>query len=189
MNFFRRVKLWRRNRCQATGVPAPDARRWGRGRVAVYELRREQWIPREIEEVFAFFSNPVNLGRITPGWLNFRMLTTDTAAIGAGTRLDYELGWHGIPIRWQTEIVAWKPPGEFADIQRRGPYLSWHHTHRFRAEKGGTLMTDVVRYELPLGMLGRVAHTIRVRRDLERVFDYRSSVIAERFPPLPPSSF
>ena len=44
-------------------------------------------------------------------------------------------------------------------------------------------MVDVVNYELPLGILGALAHKIGVRRDLEGVFDYRRQVIASLFPP------
>ena len=148
----------------------------------MYELRRQQSIPRHIDEVFAFFSDASNLERITPPWLRFRILG-EAGAIGAGTLLDYELRWHVFPIRWRTEIVEWDPPHRFADVQLRGPYRSWHHTHSFRDEEGSTRMTDVVRYQLPFGIFGRVAHAIRLRRDLERVFDYRSSAIEALFPP------
>jgi ligand-binding SRPBCC domain-containing protein len=44
-------------------------------------------------------------------------------------------------------------------------------------------MVDVVNYELPLGVLGAIAHRLGVKRDLEKVFDYRQQVIAELFPP------
>jgi ligand-binding SRPBCC domain-containing protein len=79
--------------------------------------------------------------------------------------------------------VTWNPPHAFTDVQVRGPYRSWHHTHSFSAESGGTRMVDVVNYELPLGILGAFAHKIGVRRDLEGVFDYRRQVIASLFPP------
>ena len=55
----------------------------------------------------------------------------------------------------------------------RGPYRLWHHTHTFTPADGGTLVGDRVRYALPLGPLGAVAHAALVRRDLERIFDFR----------------
>ena len=42
-------------------------------------------------------------------------------------------------------------------------------------------MTDVVRYRLPFGMIGRAVHTLKVRRDVERIFDYRFERIGELF--------
>jgi ligand-binding SRPBCC domain-containing protein len=151
--------------------------------MGVYTLRREQVIPRPLEEVFQFFSDAANLQKITPQWLNFQILTSGSIEIRPGALLDYRLKWHGLPIRWRTEIVTWNPPHAFTDVQIRGPYRSWHHTHTFTTEDGETRMVDVVKYELPLGILGALAHKIGVRRDLEGVFDYRRQVIASLFPP------
>jgi ligand-binding SRPBCC domain-containing protein len=39
-------------------------------------------------------------------------------------------------------------------------------------------MTDRVRYRLPLGPLGELAHPVFVRRTLERIFDFRRDRIA-----------
>jgi ligand-binding SRPBCC domain-containing protein len=87
---------------------------------------------------------------------------------------------------WTTEIRRWEPPFRFVDVQLSGPYELWHHTHRFETLGQGTLMTDVVRYRLPFGIIGRVTHAIKVRRDLERIFDYRFERVRDRFaaPPL-----
>ena len=149
--------------------------------MAIYTLRREQVVPRPLEEVFGFFSDARNLQKITPPWLNFQILTREPIDIHPGTLLDYRLKWHGLGIRWRTRIVTWNPPHVFTDEQIRGPYRLWHHTHTFTAEAGGTRMVDVVNYQLPLGILGAIAHRLAVRRDLERVFDYRQQVIASAF--------
>ena len=153
--------------------------------MAIYTLKREQFVPRPLEEVFEFFSDARNLEFITPQWLNFQVLTPQPIEIERGTLLDYRLKWHGVPIAWRTKIVGWNPPRSFVDVQLRGPYRLWHHTHAFAAVSGGTQMVDTVNYELPLGFLGSIAHEMGVRRDLERVFDYRMKVIAERFPAEP----
>jgi ligand-binding SRPBCC domain-containing protein len=153
--------------------------------MAIHTLRREQFIPRPLEEVFAFFADARNLATITPAWLNFQILTPEPVAMRPGTRLDYRLKWHGLPIRWQTGIEEWNPPHRFTDVQLRGPYRLWHHAHTFVAERKGARMLDVVSYELPLGPFGDIAHTLTVRRDLERVFDYRSQVIDRLFPASP----
>ena len=150
--------------------------------MGIYTLRREQFVTRPLEEVFGFFSDARNLQKITPGWLNFQILTPGEIEIGPGTLLDYRLKWHGVPIRWRTQIVTWDPPRAFTDMQIRGPYPLWHHTHTFHAEAGGTRVVDAVKYRLPLGVLGAMAHRLGVRRDLERVFDYREQVIASLFP-------
>ena len=67
------------------------------------------------------------------------------------------------------------------DVQLKGPYKLWHHEHRFVAEGAGTRLFDEVRYELPFGVLGRIAHRLKVRKDVETIFAYRREVIEKRF--------
>lgn len=145
-----------------------------------HTLRREQWVARPVEEVFAFFSDARNLAELTPPWLRLRIVTP-TVALAEGTEIRYRIGLHGLPVGWTTQIRRWDPPRRFIDVQLRGPYRLWHHTHRFEASGGGTLMTDIVRYRLPFGPLGRLMRALVVRRDLARIFDYRSQRIQQLF--------
>jgi ligand-binding SRPBCC domain-containing protein len=134
-----------------------------------------------VSEVFAFFSEAGNLDRITPGWLRFSILRQVPEEMGVGTRIEYRLRWHGLPLRWVSEIVEWSPGRSFVDEQVRGPYRLWHHAHRFETVGAGTMIEDVVRYALPLGVVGRAAHALMVRRDVERIFNYRVARIGELF--------
>lgn len=145
----------------------------------LYALHREQHIPRTLDEVFAFFADAGNLEAITPPWLNFRIETPRPIELRDGTVIDYCLRWHGVPLRWRSEIAEWTPPDRFVDVQLRGPYSHWRHTHTFEATDQGTLMRDDVEYALPLGSLGRLAHRLLVRRQLETIFDYRCQRVAE----------
>jgi len=149
--------------------------------MAIHTLRSEQFVPRPLEEVFAFFSDAGNLQEITPAFLDFRILTPRPIEIKAGTLLDYRLKWHGFPIRWRTRILEWNPPHSFVDLQLKGPYRLWRHTHTFHSEHGGTRMVDTVNYELPLGILGELAHALKVQRDVEGIFEYRRETIARVF--------
>ena len=85
---------------------------------------------------------------------------------------------HGVPIRWQSEITAWDPPRRFVDEQRRGPYKLWVHEHRFQAKDGGTQVADDVRYAV-LG--GWLMERLFVRRDIERIFQFRRQKQLELF--------
>jgi ligand-binding SRPBCC domain-containing protein len=138
--------------------------------VADYRLRTSLFVARDLEETFAFFAAAENLQQLTPPWLRFRILTPQPIDMHRGTVIDYRIWFRGIPIPWRTEIVDWDPPHRFLDRQLRGPYLSWDHTHTFTAVDGGTLVEDRVRYQ-PIG--GRWAHRLRIRHDLERIFEYR----------------
>ena len=145
-------------------------------------LRREQFVPRLPEEVFRFFSDAANLQRITPPYLDFQILTQQPIELCRGALLDYRLKWHGLPLRWRTRILEWNPPQAFVDLQVKGPYKLWRHTHTFTRENEGTRMTDTVEYELPLGPLGAIAHALMVRKDIEGIFDFRREQIERVFP-------
>ena len=141
-------------------------------------IHREQRVPAALPEVFSFFSEARNLDRITPPWLHFKVLSQTDRELRAGTLIHYALAWHGIPIRWTTRIEEWSAPMQFVDIQLKGPYLHWHHTHSFEACDGGTLIKDTVQYAVPGGILGDLFAGWMVRRDVERIFNYRDSQIS-----------
>lgn len=147
----------------------------------VYEIRREQWVPRPRREIFAFFSNALNLEILTPNLLRFAVLTPAPIAMHSGATILYKLSWHGVPLTWKTGITRWEPEHCFEDLQISGPYALWHHTHTFEEVRGGTLITDHVRYSLPFGWIGRLAHSLTVRRNVEEIFDYRYRRIEAMF--------
>ena len=142
-------------------------------------LETAQWIPRSRNEVFAFFSDAHNLESITPPMLRFEVLSRRPIEMRAGLLIDYRIRLRGLPLRWQSEITAWKPPHRFVDEQRRGPYRAWIHEHRFEDRDGGTLVTDRVRYRV-LG--GAVVDRLVVRRDLRAIFQYRRKRLEELLP-------
>ncbi len=148
---------------------------------APYTLEREQWVPAPLEQVFAFFSDAENLETLTPEWLRFQILNPRPIALSAGALIDYRLRWHGIPLRWRTEITCWQPPHRFEDVQLKGPYRLWHHTHTFQWVDGGTQIGDAVRYALPFGIFGRTAHAFSIRGNIEQIFEYRQQKVRTLF--------
>jgi uncharacterized protein YbjT (DUF2867 family)/ligand-binding SRPBCC domain-containing protein len=146
-------------------------------------LERAQTIPASPRQVFAFFSNPGNLARLTPPGLRFRIVGPSERELAAGSRLEYRVRWTFLRLTWVTRITRWEPEAEFEDVQEEGPYRVWIHTHRFEPAGGGVVMRDRVEYELPLGALGRPVHRLLVRRQLEAIFDFRRRAIEEIFRP------
>jgi uncharacterized protein (TIGR01777 family) len=144
-------------------------------------MHTKQWIHSEIENVWEFFSNERNLETITPPWLNFRVNDINTPKVQDGSEITYSLRIHGIPLVWRSKIRDFQPGRHFRDVQVRGPYKIWNHTHSFSELGGGTLMEDLVRYRLPLGTLGQVAGSYFVQRDVRRIFEYRKRKIYSIF--------
>ena len=145
----------------------------------VHVLEREQRVAQPLGEVFAFFAQAGNLERITPPWLRFEVLG-EPGEVGPGTLVEYRLRLHAVPVRWRTRIDEFRDGQAFVDRQVRGPYRLWHHTHEFEADGDGTVVRDRIRYALPFGPAGELAHRLFVRRDLERIFDFRHAAVREQ---------
>ena len=145
----------------------------------IHVLERRQRIELPIDRVFAFYGDALNLERITPPLLNFEVTTPRPIEMGVRTLIEYRLRLHRVPVRWRTRIEAWEPPRRFVDVQIRGPYSLWEHTHTFEEDgPGATIIEDRVRYSIPFGPLGELADRLLVRRDLKQIFDYRRDAVA-----------
>ncbi len=149
------------------------------GKTSGYVHEAAKWVPYKLDFVFTFFSEAKNLEKITPPWVDFRVQKLSTARIEKGSVIDYKLKIKGLPAKWRSEITTWKPMEYFVDEQLKGPYKLWHHTHSFIPLKNGTLMTDRVIYQMPLGILGDFMRLVLVHRDVKTIFAYRSKVIED----------
>jgi hypothetical protein len=146
----------------------------------IRHLERCQRVEVPIDRAFAFYADAHNLNRITPPSLGFEVTTPAPIEMAAGTLIEYRLRLHRVPLGWRTRIEVWEPPRRFVDVQVRGPYSLWEHTHTF-VEDGAemTIIRDRVRYSIPFGPLGELADRLLVRRDLKQIFDYRRDAVAE----------
>jgi ligand-binding SRPBCC domain-containing protein len=149
----------------------------------MFTLERETFVAAPRSQVFAFFSDPQNLARITPPSLGFEIVEAPSRPLRAGDRIHYRIRLLGLlRVPWISKITAWREGTYFVDEQERGPYRSWRHEHALHAAGRGVLMIDRVEYDLPLGTVGRLFGERWVRRNLREIFDYRAHAIREIFP-------
>tara|TARA_R110002050_G_scaffold11077_4_gene37713 strand:+ start:1115 stop:1570 length:456 start_codon:yes stop_codon:yes gene_type:complete len=148
-----------------------------------YQFKKTQEINASLEEVWKFISDPANLKKITPDYMGFDIISKDVPSeMYAGMIISYKVSpLFGIKTTWVTEITHLKENSYFVDEQRVGPYKIWHHQHRIQPMEKGTLMTDIVSYQPPLGLLGSVANTLIIKGKLNEIFDYRTKALDEIF--------
>lgn len=144
----------------------------------------KQFIPRPLDEVWNFFSRPENLNAITPEEVAFEILSDikDTKMYEGMIVLYKVSPLLGIKMDWVTEITYIKDQIYFIDEQRFGPYALWHHEHHFEEHDGGTLMTDLLHYKVPYGIIGTIADAIFVNNKVEEIFAFRVKAVEKLFP-------
>ena len=151
--------------------------------MGVYTIYEEQFLPVSMDVAWKFISDPHNLKLITPPQMGFIVHTKDLPdKVYSGLIIQYTVSpvLH-IPLRWVTEITFVEHHTYFVDEQRVGPYRIWHHEHHVREVPGGVMMTDRVTYQPPLGILGSLANSLFIRRQLKGIFTYRRAKLIEIF--------
>ena len=147
-----------------------------------YQFKRIQKIDKPIEDVWKFISDPSNLKVITPDYMGFDITSDDiVSTMYPGMIISYRVSpLLGIKMNWVTEITQVKENKYFVDEQRVGPYKIWHHQHFLEPSGNGTLMTDIVSYKPPFGIIGNLANPM-IKGKLREIFDYRCKVLSDIF--------
>lgn len=149
----------------------------------MHYFKKQQLLNTNLLTAWNFFSDPNNLARITPPELDFIITSKlDKEKVYEGMIIEYMIKpiW-GIPVRWKTVLKNIKEPQSFTDIQTSGPYKKWEHNHVFQQHRNGVLMKDEIKYELPLGNVGRILNFLLVRKKIENIFLHREKVLESLF--------
>ncbi len=166
----------------------------------VSHLEFEQWVPFPLSHVFAFFSNPENLPRIMPAASATRLIALhrvpppglsnyeDAGDKAAGVGTTIVTSFRVVPFlpiraQWIARITEFKWNHHFADVQDEGPFKNWHHRHEFvgetRANVHGTLVRDLIDYDVGYGLFGSVGNALFIRREMENAFAQRQKALPQ----------
>jgi ligand-binding SRPBCC domain-containing protein len=166
-------------------------------------LHVEHWIPVPLPKVFAFFADPHNLPRIMPPSQGAKILKLNLVPprlvggtrpggyermAGTGTEITFKFrAIPHIPIheRWVAVITEFSFNEHFSDIQKQGPFKSWHHTHTFESRtidgQEGTLVGDEVEYEVGFGVVGSFLEKMLFHRMMKGIFEHRKKALQRAF--------
>ena len=141
----------------------------------IHQIRKEQFLQAHIDDVWRFVSRPENLKYITPKYMNFTIKSRNLApTMYPGMIISYTVSpILKFTLNWVTEITHMEENKFFVDEQRVGPYQMWHHQHIFMPHENGVIMTDIISYKLPFGIIGRIFNTLFIKSKLESIFNYR----------------
>lgn len=132
------------------------------------------------EVVFRWHMRPDALERLTPPWERVELVERSGGGIDdLGSRVVLRVGRRPIRIEWVAEHTHFEPGRMFRDVQVRGPFARWEHTHLVEPDgPDACWLEDRVDYELPLEPLSRWIAGWAVRGKLRRMFDYRHEITA-----------
>ena len=148
----------------------------------IYQIKSKQILPITLDNSWNFFSDPRNLPKITPPWLNLKVTSDLPDKMYEGMIITYKVyPFLGIPSNWVTEITQVKEKNFFIDEQRFGPYKFWHHQHHFKQIDEGIEMEDIVTYALPLDPLSRPLNSLFVGNKVKEIFKFREEVLNKFF--------
>lgn len=144
------------------------------------KLVQEQFLPISIEKAWDFFATPKNLNEVTPKDMVFKILGDIPDKMYQGMFIQYKITpMLNIQLDWCTEITHIQEGQFFVDEQRKGPYNIWHHEHHFKSVEGGVLMTDILHYDVGLGILGWIAGKLFVDNKVKQIFEYRKEILGK----------
>lgn len=134
--------------------------------------------PGTARALYDWHRRPGALERLIPPWENTQVVER-VGSIAPGGRVVLKLHAGPVPYRWHARHVEDQPGVMFRDIQERGPFRRWVHTHRFSDTSAGALLEDEIEYELPGQSLLPGFADGMVQQTLERVFRYRHATLRE----------
>jgi len=134
----------------------------------VFELR----VPVPVEKVWELYQSPSALETLSRPSDHVRVLNPEVG-LKDGVVHKIRMRKFGIPITWHARISQVTPPYGFTDQAERSPFKFWRHRHDFIPDGEGTLIRDVVAYEMPFGKLGKALHKLIVEKDLTAGFAHR----------------
>jgi ligand-binding SRPBCC domain-containing protein len=148
----------------------------------LYHLVQTQHLPIPIEQAWQFFTDPYNLLKITPEWLDFRIVSGSGARLYPGMIIAFQVRpLFNLKCLWVTEITQVNAPHFFVDEMRFGPYRFWHHQHRFANDDDGVVMEDIIHYAIKGGPIGQLLNRSVVRPKLNEIFSFRSLTLNSLF--------
>lgn len=132
-------------------------------------VERSIYIERDIEDVFAFVSDPRNDIRWCPSIDELEQVEGDAPAVGARYRFQHNPGPH--TLRADSEIIKFTPPRQFK-LRARDEYHDMHIEYSLSSVNGGTEMTQVSRIEFLKGFQRYIAPVIGILigKELEKQF-------------------
>ena len=124
----------------------------------------ETFIDAPIERVFDL-ARSIDLHKASTKKTNEEAVAGRTSGlIALGETVTWKARHFGVYQYLTVIVTEFDRPNLFADKMIKGAFSSMKHTHRFTREGSGTRMTDIFEFKSPLGLLGRIAESLFLKK-------------------------
>ncbi|WP_130734133.1 SRPBCC family protein [Flavobacterium sp. J27] len=83
----------------------------------------------------------------------------------------------GLYIKHQSIISQMEYPNSFVDEQLKGHFKAFKHTHLFEEQNGITIMQDILEYETPYGIFGKLFDKLLLKNHLKNFLSSRNTIL------------
>jgi ligand-binding SRPBCC domain-containing protein len=138
-----------------------------------------------IEAVFDFHLDQKNLGLISPPWMKSKLIRTEGEGLGKIIELQV-MQYSVFPSHWLVRIEEYDRPVRLTDMMLSGPMKYFRHSRTLSQPCASlTELKDHLEYEVPFGLIGKLADKVSVKKMMEQMFEYRhkmtKEILEERF--------
>jgi uncharacterized protein (TIGR01777 family) len=134
--------------------------------------------PCTAEELYNWHSRKGALERLLPPWQNITVLARH-GGIEAGGMVLLKMHAGPFPCTYKGHHTENIPGKMFKDVQEKGPFASWSHSHYFKDSDQGAVLTDHVEYSLPGHRFLPGCIKNYVHKNLQQLFHHRQKLLEE----------
>jgi ligand-binding SRPBCC domain-containing protein len=144
-------------------------------------LQISQLLPASRQEAFDYLTDPQQLPFLLGPSVDVQVLTPEFE-LKRGSEAHFNMTRVGLTqsVRLRVEDVLRGSRLTYRQVE--GLFSTWTHTMRFEEHgENETLVTDLVDYQIPLGLLGYLADDLLIKGDMRRLLSARLEKAKEHF--------
>lgn len=144
------------------------------GRGTEVLLRSE--MPVSADALFAWHERPGAFERLSSGFMPAEVLER-SGGIRDGARMVLGVPLGPLSTKWEIAHEGYQAGRQFRDVQVKGPFARWEHTHRMEPQGAeASVLEDRIVYELPAPPFGELVAGHFTREKLERLLRWRHAL-------------
>jgi len=144
-------------------------------------LQISQVIPAARFDVFDYLVDPANMPFLLRPSIDVQVKTEDVP-LKRGAEFHFMMTRYGLSQNVRLRVEDWLRGSRMTYRQVEGLFAQWTHTMKFDDHgEVATLVTDVIDYQMPFGLIGYLFDDLIVKRDMGAILETRLMKAKEHF--------